>query len=273
MGRVQGKTAFITGAARGQGRSHALRLAAEGADIVAVDICRDIEGVPFPQASAEDLCETVHLVEQHDQRIVAAEADVRDLEALERVLADAVEVVGPIDIVIANAAVNSYDLTADMSPQDWRTVIDVNLTGVWQTVKAAIPHLRDGGSVIIISSVAGLQGFASITHYAAAKHGLVGLARSLAVELGERGIRVNTIHPTQVPTQMILNEETYRLFAPDVEHPGVDELKVASQAGMAIPTPWIEPEDVSNAVLFLASDESRFITGVALPVDAGALLR
>ena len=272
VGRVEGKVAFVTGAARGQGRSHALRLASEGADVIAVDICKDIQGVPFPQASRSDLQETVRLVEALERRVFAAQADVRDLESMERVLESAVDVLGPIDIVVANAAINSYGQAADMPVEHWRQVIDVNLTGAWQTIKAAVSHLADGGSVIITSSVAGLQGFGNIAHYAAAKHGLVGLARSLAHELGPRGIRVNTVHPTQVPTSMILNEETYHLFAPDKDHPTVEDLKVASQAGMVIPVPWIEPEDVSNAVLFLASDESRFITGIALPVDAGALL-
>jgi (+)-trans-carveol dehydrogenase len=273
MGRVEGKVAFVTGAARGQGRSHALRLASEGADIVAIDICEDIAGVPFPQATREDLQETATLVRALGRRIVAARADVRDLASLEHALSEAVAVIGTIDIVIANAAINSYGLTSEMPVQAWRDVVDVNLTGVWQTVKAAIPHLNEGGSVIITSSVAGLQGFANITHYASAKHGLVGLSRSLAHELGPRGIRVNTIHPTQVRTAMILNDETYHLFAPEIEQPTVKDLEERSQMGMVIPVPWIEPEDVSNAVLFLASDESRFITGVALPVDAGALLR
>lgn len=273
MGRVDGKVAFITGAARGQGRSHALRLAAEGADIIGIDICESVPGVPFAQATWTELQETGRAVEARDRRAVVVPADVRDLASLENVLAAATPTIGPIDIVVANAAINSYGPAAEMGVGAWRDVIDVNLTGVWQTVRAAIPHLNRDGSVIITSSVAGLQGFANVGHYVSAKHGLVGLARSLAHELGPRGIRVNTIHPTQVRTSMILNEETYALFAPDKDHPTVEDLAERSQAGMVIPVPWIEPEDVSDAVLFLASDESRCITGAALPVDAGALLR
>lgn len=275
MGRVAGKVAFITGAARGQGRSHALRLAQEGADIIAVDICRQVDTVPYPLATPEDLAETVKQVEALDRRIVAVEADVRDHDALKAAVDQGVAELGRLDIVAANAGISSIASTDEMTEQTWRDMIDINLTGVWLTAKVAIPHLKaaGGGSIIITSSVAGLQAFPNIAHYAAAKHGVVGLMRSLALELAPFNIRVNSIHPTQVDTPMIMNEATYRLFLPDVENPGRADFAPVSQAMNALPIPWVEPVDISNALLFLASDEARYITGVTLPVDAGAITK
>lgn len=273
MGRVDGKIALVTGAARGQGRSHATRLAEEGADIIAVDICAQIEGVQYEMPSPSDLKETVRLVEALGRRVVAAEVDVRDFSALERAAAAGVTELGQLDIVIANAGITTYGLLSEMSDEHWQTTIDVNLTGVWHTVKAALPHLKDGSSIVITSSTAGLKGFQHIGHYSASKHGLVGLMRSLAHELGERRIRVNTVHPTQVNTEMLLNEAAYRMFRPDLPDPGPDDIAPISQMMMVIPIPWVEPIDISNAALFLASDEARYITGVALPVDAGAAIK
>jgi (+)-trans-carveol dehydrogenase len=273
MGRVQEKVAFITGAARGQGRSHAVRLAQQGADIVAVDVCSQIEGVPYPLAAPNDLRETARLVEAEGRRVVAVEADVRDLLALQHAVSKGVEEFGSLDIVVANAGIVSFALVAEMDESTWQTVIDVNLSGVWRTLKATIPALNDGSSVIITGSVAGMQGSSHISHYASAKQGLLGLMRALAMELGPRRIRVNLLAPAQVETDIITNQATYDLFCPDVEHPDYEDFKSASQQGMVLPTPWAEPLDVSNLVLFLASDESRYITGATIPIDAGNLLK
>jgi SDR family mycofactocin-dependent oxidoreductase len=276
-GRVAGKVAFITGAARGQGRSHAVRLAQEGADIIAVDICEDVPGIPYPGATEADLAETVKLVEALDRRIVAAKADVRDYAGLKAVLDDGVAQLGRLDIVSANAGIGTAPVPAwELDESVWQTMLDINLTGVWHTAKAAIPLLIEGGhggSIILTSSAAGLQAYENIAHYVSAKHGVVGLMRTLALELAPHFIRVNSIHPTQVDTPMIQNEPTWRLFRPDLEHPTEADFAPASQAMNALPIPWVEPVDISNAVLYLASDESRYVTGVALPVDAGAVIK
>jgi SDR family mycofactocin-dependent oxidoreductase len=273
MGRVQDKVAFISGAARGQGRSHAVRLAEEGAQVIGFDICAQVEDVPYEMATPADLEETVRLVEEHDRRMVSAIADVRDLDALSRIAAEGAAELGPIDIVVANAGICTFDDAATMSEEKWQNMIDINLSGVWRTVKASLPHLADNASIVITSSTAGLRAFPNVGHYSAAKHGLVGLARSLAQELNTRGIRVNTVHPTQVETDMLLNDSTYKLFRPDLENPTIEDFKEGSQMTMILPTPWVQSIDISNAVLFLASDEARYITGVALPVDAGASAR
>ena len=276
-GRVAGKVAFITGAARGQGRSHAIRLAQEGADIIAVDICEDVPGIPYPGATEADLAETVKQVEALDRRIVAVKADVRDYAGLKAALDDGVAQLGRLDIVSANAGIGTAPVPAwEMEESVWQTMIDINLTGVWHTAKAAIPHLIEGGhggSIIITSSAAGLQAYQNIAHYVSAKHGVVGLMRTLALELAPYFIRVNSLHPTQVDTPMIQNEPTWRLFRPDLEHPTEADFAPASQAMNALPIPWVDPVDISNAVLYLASDESRYVTGVTLPVDAGAVIK
>jgi (+)-trans-carveol dehydrogenase/(-)-trans-carveol dehydrogenase len=276
-GRVAGKVAFITGAARGQGRSHAIRLAQEGADIIAVDICEDVPGIPYAGATEADLAETVKQVEALDRRIVAAKADVRDYGRLKAVLDEGVAQLGRLDIVSANAGIGTAPVRSwEMDESIWQTMIDINLTGVWHTTRAAIPHLiagGHGGSIILTSSAAGLQAYENISHYVSAKHGLVGLMRTLALELAPHFIRVNSIHPTQVDTPMIQNEPTWRLFRPDLERPTAADFAPASQAMNALPIPWVDPVDISNAVLFLASDESRYVTGVTLPVDAGAVIK
>jgi SDR family mycofactocin-dependent oxidoreductase len=276
-GRVEGKVAFITGAARGQGRSHAVRLAQEGADIIAVDICRAIDDVVYPASTPADLAETVALVEARNRRIVAAEVDVRGHDALAAALAGGVDQLGRLDIVVANAGIGNAGNKLHKLPEHiWQDMIDINLTGVWHTVKAAVPHLLSGargGSIILTSSVGGMKAHPHTGHYIAAKHGVVGLMRTFAGELGPHSIRVNSIHPTQVNTPMAMNDATFRLFAPHKEHPGPKDFAPISQMMHTLPIPWVEPEDVSNAVLFLASDESRYVTGVQLPVDAGCLLK
>jgi (+)-trans-carveol dehydrogenase len=277
-GRLEGKVAFITGAARGQGRSHAVRLAQEGADIIAVDLLGQIDSAPYPMSTPDDLAQTVKEVEALDRRIIATQADVRDYAVLKKALDDGVAALGRLDIVSANAGIASFGLAAELPEQTWQDMIDTNLTGVWHTAKAAIPHLRAGGrggSIVITSSDAGLRGYEHMAHYVAAKHGLVGLMRTMALELAPEMIRVNSVHPTSVNTDMIQNTATYALFAPDLDEKDRTRDGVAGrfQAPNALPIPWVEPVDISNAVLWLASDESRYVTGVTLPVDAGQLLK
>jgi (+)-trans-carveol dehydrogenase len=276
MARLEGRVAFITGAARGQGRSHAVRLAEEGADILAVDIASQIDTVPFPMATPGDLAETVEEVEALGRRIVARHVDVRDYDALKAALDDGVARLGRLDIVAANAGIVSYGTAEELTEQAWQDMIDVDLTGVWHTVKAAIPHLRaaGGGSIVITSSAAGLKGQQNTGHYAAAKHSVVGLMRTLANELAPDLVRVNTVHPGSVDTDMIHNQALYHLFLPDRQGEITRaQAAPAFQSLSALPIPWMESVDISNAVLFLASDEARYITGVTLPVDAGTMVK
>ena len=276
-GRVEGKVAFITGAARGQGRSHAVRLAQEGADIIAIDICGPIDNMAYPPSTPEDLAETADLVKALDRRIVTAEVDVRDYDALKAVVDSGVEQLGRLDIIVANAGIGTVGKKLHkISEKIWQDMIDVNLSGVWHTVKAGVPHLiagGRGGSIVLTGSVGSHKALAHTGHYIAAKHGVLGLMRSFAVELGQHSIRVNSVHPSQVNTPMTINDLTFRLFRPDLENPGPEDFAPFSQMMHTLPIPWVEAVDISNAVLFLASDESRYITGVSLPVDAGALLK
>ena len=277
-GRVEGKVAFITGAARGQGRSHAVRLAEEGADIIAVDICGPIsESSQIAPSTPDDLAQTADLVRGLNRRIVAAEVDVRDYDALKAVVDSGVEQLGRLDIIVANAGIGNGGQTLDKtSEEDWDDMIGVNLSGVWKSVKAAVPHIISGGhggSIILTSSVGGLKAYPHTGHYIAAKHGVVGLMRTFAVELGQHFIRVNSVHPTNVNTPMFMNEGTMKLFRPDLETPGPDDLRVAAQFMHTLPVGWVEPRDISNAVLFLASDEARYVTGLTMTVDAGSMLK
>jgi (+)-trans-carveol dehydrogenase len=277
-GRVEGKVAFVTGAARGQGRSHAVRLAQEGADIIAVDLAGQVASVPYPMATPEDLDQTVKEVEALDRRIVASQADVRDYGALKAALDQGVAQLGRLDIVCSNAGIASFGPADELDETTWRDMIDINLTGMWHACKAAIPHLIEGGrggSIVITSSDAGLKGFQNLAHYVSAKHGVVGLMRTLALELAPHMIRVNSLHPTTVNTDMIQNAPTYELFAPDLAEKDRTKERLTERFQMlnALPIPWVEPVDISNAVLFLASDEARYITGVPLPVDAGFMVK
>jgi (+)-trans-carveol dehydrogenase len=277
-GRVEGKVAFITGAARGQGRAHAVRLAQEGADIIAVDICKKIDTVDLIAASTpEDLAETADLVKGHNRRIYTAEVDVRDYDALKAAVDTGVEQLGKLDIIVANAGIGNGGQTLDKTSEaDWNAMIDINLSGVWKTVKAGVPHILaggNGGSIILTSSVGGLKAYPHCGHYVAAKHGVVGLMRTFAVELGAQNIRVNSVHPTNVNTPLFMNDGTMRLFRPDLENPGPDDMKVVGQLMHTLPIGWVEPEDIANAVLFLASDEARYVTGVTLPIDGGSCLK
>lgn len=279
MGRLDGKVAFVTGAARGQGRSHAIELAREGADIIAVDVAHDLPelGLGYSMASAADLAETVVQVEKLDRRIITAEVDVRDAAALATALDQGVAELGRLDIVAANAGIAANAVPAHEITEDaWEQMLSINLTGVWKTCKAAVPHLVGGGrggAMILTSSMAGLRGYQGIAAYSAAKHGVVGLMRVLAAELAPHSIRVNSVHPTQVDTPMLMNDATYRIFRPDLENPTQDDFAVASASMHALPVPWADPLDVSRALVFLASDDARLITGVPLPIDAGLLIK
>ena len=272
-GRVEGKVAFITGAARSQGRSHAVRLAQEGADIIAVDIAAPVESIQmYPPATDEDLAETVRQVEALDRRIVATKADVRDTAALKAALDEGVAELGRLDIVLGNAGVFEIQPALELTDDAWREMIDINLTGVWNTCKVALPHLVEGGrggAIVLTSSTAGLKGIPNTIHYTAAKHGVVGIMRTLANEFAQHSIRVNTVHPTGVDTVMIQNPKTWGLFAPDDPAPSREKAEPIFASTNALPVPWVEPVDISNAILFLVSDEARYITGVTLPVDAG----
>jgi (+)-trans-carveol dehydrogenase len=277
-GRVDGKVAFITGAARGIGRSHAIRLAEEGADIIALDVASQVKSVPVPMATSDDLAQTVKAVKAVGRQIIALKADVRDFSALKAALDEAVAHFGRLDIVAANAGIISFSKLETMSEQSWQDVIDTNLTGSWHTAKAAIPHLRAngrGGSIVLTSSAAGLRAHENIGHYVAAKHGLVGLMRTLALELASDMIRVNSIHPGSVLTDVTHDPNLYALFAPDLPaSERTTELVTARHVSAnALPIPWVETLDISNALLWLASEEARYVTGVALPVDAGSLIK
>lgn len=279
MGRLDGKVAFITGAARGQGRSHAVRLAQEGADIIALDLCEPVPSVErlYPGASKDDMAETVDLVKQFGGRIISATADVRDFDALTKVVADGVTDFGGIDIVSANAGIFIFgDPSHEVSEGDWRDVLDINLTGVWHTCKAVTPAMIEagkGGSIVLTSSTAGIKGTPNVAPYTASKHAVVGLMKTLALELAPHSIRVNTIHPTGVATDMILNEATFKLFLPDEEHPTKEQAAPVFATTNALPIPWVEAIDISNALVFLASDEARYVTGTELKVDAGYCIK
>jgi SDR family mycofactocin-dependent oxidoreductase len=273
MGQLDGKVAFITGAARGQGRSHAVRLAQEGADIIAIDLMEEIPAAPYSRATEDDLAETVRRVEALDRRIIASKADVRDYPGLKAALDDGVAQLGRLDIVSANAGIYSQMVpTEDIDEEIWGDQLATNLTGVWHTAKAAIPHLKGGGrggSIVITSSGAGIRGLPNLAHYSSAKTGVVGLMRTMAIELAPHMIRVNTLHPTQVDTDMCQNETTYRLFSPELENPTREDFARVSTAMHALPVPWLEPVDVSNALLFLVSEQGRYITGATIPLSLG----
>jgi SDR family mycofactocin-dependent oxidoreductase len=276
MGKLDGKVAVVTGAGRGQGRAHAVRLAADGADIIAVDICAPIETVPYDLSSADDLQETVALVEKLDRHIVASQADVRDRAALGSAIQDGIAQLGRLDIIVGNAGIWSNAPFVDMSDQMYHDMIDVQLHGNYNLCKVTVPHLVEhgvGGSIILISSTAGMRGFPNQVHYNVAKHGVIGLMRSLANELAPHFIRVNTVHPSSVNTKMIQNETIWNAFAPGVENPTVDDFGDTFTAMNLLPIPWMEPSDISGAVAWLASDDSRYVTGVTLPVDAGFLAK
>jgi SDR family mycofactocin-dependent oxidoreductase len=267
-GRVAGKVAFITGAARGQGRSHAIRLAQEGADIIAVDILRDYDTVGYGMGTPDDLAETVRSVEALDRRIIAAQADVRDAAALRAAVDDGVAQLGHLDIVSANAGICTVQAWDDVTPAVWQDTLDTNLTGVWNTMVVAVPHLiaAGGGSIICTSSTAGTKGLPYFAPYVAAKHGVVGIAKTMANELGRHHIRVNTVHPTGVDTPM--GDGLGALEALIGRDPNLGPIYQNT-----LPVESVDARDVSNAVLFLASDEARYVTGLEFTIDAGMTIR
>jgi SDR family mycofactocin-dependent oxidoreductase len=270
MGSLDGKVAFITGGARGQGRSHALHLAEQGADIVTIDVLADLDTVAYHGSTQADLQETVALVEKTGRGIVTYHGDVREQEDVDAAVAAGLDRFGRIDIVVANAGITTLGLIWELSEETWRTMLDINLTGVFHTVKATVPHMIEagrGGSIIMIGSCA--IGMPHLGHYSAAKNGVVGLMQSLAAELAAHKIRVNAIHPTTVATEMFLNEPSYRVFRPDLEEPTKDDVAEVMTAMNKLGVPWIEPIDTSNAVLWLACDTSRYVTGTALSINAG----
>ena len=280
MGRVDGKIAFVTGAARGQGRSHALRLAEEGADIIAVDLCRDIASAKYPMASPDDLKETVRLVEEHDRRIVAIEADVRERGELRAAVADGIRELGSLDIVVAQAGI--APMAGEPPMQAWADVIDINLGGAINAIHAALPHLGEGASIIATGSVAAFMPNDVVaspgqdpggTGYSYAKRALSDYIHELARALAPRRIRANAVHPTNVNTDMLHNDAMYRVFRPDLEQPTRDEAELAFHSQQAMPLPYVEPVDISNAVVYLASEEARYVTGIQLRVDAGSYLK
>jgi len=279
-GRLEGKVAFITGAARGQGRSHAVRLAQEGADIIAVDICEQIESNPYPLATREDLDETKRLVESLDRRIVTAKADVRERSQLRDALGAGVAELGRLDIVLANAGILPMAM-GDPDPMDFVDATDVDLLGVMNAVAVALPHLPDHSSIVVTGSTAAmLPGTTDnpamgpdSAGYGWAKKTLMSYVEQMALHLAPRYIRVNCVHPTNVNTHLLHNDGLYSMFRPDLENPTREDVEPAFTTFQAMPIPYVEPVDISNLMLLLASDESRYITGQQIRVDAGSLLK
>jgi SDR family mycofactocin-dependent oxidoreductase len=276
QGSLEGRVAFVTGAARGQGRAHAIRLAEDGADIIAVDSCRPIsDTITYPMPTSDDLAETVAAVESTGRKVLAREVDIRDLAAQQQVVADGVEQFGRLDIVVANAGVLSWGRLFEMSEDQWDTVIEVNLSGTWRTIRAAVPAMIEagnGGSIVIVSSSAGLKATPGNGHYSASKHGLVGLTNALAIEVGEFGIRVNSIHPYSIDTPMVEAEAMMEIFgkypaflhsfSPMPYHP-------VNHAGKKGLKEFMSPEEVSDVVSWLAGDGSATISGSQIAVDRG----
>jgi SDR family mycofactocin-dependent oxidoreductase len=274
-GLLAGQVAVVTGAARGQGRSHALALAREGASIIALDACAPIATVPYPLSAKADLETTAEQVEALGSRVVHGVVDVRDLAEMDQFIRDAVADLGRLDIVCANAGISTPSSTLEMTEETWQTTIDINLTGVWKTCKATVPHIvagNRGGSVIITSSSATAMISRNIAHYTASKHGLIGFMRVLAKELAPSRIRVNTLHPTGVNTPMILNEPMYRLFRPDLADPTREDFEASARSHHALGVSAVEPEDVSAAVIYLAGPSGRYVTGSTFMLDAGGPL-
>jgi len=273
VGRFDGKVVLITGGARGQGRSHAVEFAKEGADIVVTDITKQVETVPYGMSSEADLAETVKQVEALDQRCVSFVADARDTSATNAAVEGAISEFGKIDILISNHGLLSLSSVADMSDAAWDDVISSDLTGVFKSIRAVLPHMlaQKSGRIIATASIAGRMGLPTIAHYCAAKWGVIGLIKSVAREVAAEGITVNCVCPTNVDTDMIQNSAFYALFAPDIENPTREQVIPGFSSLNAIPIPWIESIDLSNAMMFLASPEARYITGEALHVSAGAM--
>lgn len=278
--RLEGKVAFITGAARGQGRAHALRMAQEGADVIAIDICEQIKSNKYPLATEEDLDETAAQVKSSGARIITAKADVRERDQLRAAVEAGISEFGRLDIVVANAGILPMAL-GDPNPSDFVDATDVDLLGVMNAVAVSIAHLADGGSIIVTGSTAGMMPGTTSNPvmgpggagYSWSKKTIIGYVEELAMHLAPRFIRVNAIHPTNVNTDLIHNDGMYSIFRPDMEHPTREDAELAFTHFQAMPIPYIEPEDVANLAVFLASDEARYITGQQIRIDAGALIK
>jgi SDR family mycofactocin-dependent oxidoreductase len=271
MGRMDGKVALVTGAARGQGRSHAIRLAEEGADIIATDLCGQLATVEYLMGTRAELEETVRAVERLDRRIFTGQADVRVMDELQAVVDEGVKELGRLDVVCANAGISTQGISWELTEQQWDETVDTNLAGVWHTVKATVPTLieqDEGGSIVVTGSTASIMGFGGVLHYTAAKHGALGIVKALVNEVSRYRIRVNMVVPTATNTPMIQNDGMRELFGVSPDAP-MEEYEAAFQAIHTLPVPWMEPVDISNAVLWLASDEARYVTGSVLQVDAG----
>jgi SDR family mycofactocin-dependent oxidoreductase len=277
-GRVEGKVALITGAARGQGRAHAIRLAEEGADIIAVDICQQIETNPYPLATPEDLAQTAKSVEAVGRRMFARQGDVRERAQLEAIVDEAVAEFGRLDVVVANAGIGPI---GPKGPQAFMDAVDVDLIGVINTVAVTLPHLRSGASIICTGSTAGLMPN-TLTNpvlgpggvgYGFAKHSIVSYVEVLSMQLAPQMIRVNAVHPTNCNTHLLHHDLMYKVFRPDLDHPSREDAEPAFTQFQALPIPYVEPEDIANMVLFLASEESRYVTGMQMRVDGGALVK
>jgi SDR family mycofactocin-dependent oxidoreductase len=276
MGALEGKVAFVTGAARGQGRNHAVRMAAEGADVIAIDICAPIASITYPHATPEDLQETESQIVKAGGRALTRIVDVRDVDAVEDVVRDGVAELGRLDIVIANAGIATTDSFLTCTPAVWREVVDIDLTGVFLTMRAGVRPMIDqgeGGSVVLVSSMMGLRATGGVPAYTAAKHGLVGLMRTAAHELAPHRIRVNSIHPGNVRTTMIENDGMFQLFRPDLASPTMEDAAPGFASLNLMPDPWLEVDDITDAVMWLVSESGRYVTGITLPIDLGATIK
>ena len=273
--RLDGRVVFVTGGARGQGRSHALRLAAEGADVVLCDVLDQLPTVPYPKSTAADLDETVRQVEAIGRRALGVVADVRDFDQVSSAVARGIDEFGRIDILLAQAGICTFGRIAEMDPQLWHEMIDTNLTGVFNAIRAALPGMvaQGYGRIIATSSMAGRAGWENIGHYAASKWGIIGLVKSVALEVAANGITANVICPSAVNTPMMLNRPSYQLFRPDIVDPTLDDALGAFTGVNVIPVPFVEPSEISAAVAFLASDEAAMISGAVLSVSAGVNTR
>ncbi|MEU8028846.1 mycofactocin-coupled SDR family oxidoreductase [Streptomyces sp. NPDC049099] len=271
MGKFDGKVVLVTGAARGQGRSHAVRFAREGADVAVLDVAAQVGSVPYAMPGADDLDETVKLVENLGRRCVSGRVDVRDAERLGSFVAQVEEELGGVDFLLANAGVFSFSTIAEMPDQTWRDMVDVNLTGAFHSIRAVLPGMiaRGRGRIVATSSMAGKMGMANVGHYAATKWGLIGLVKSVATEVGQYGITANVVCTGAVDTPMINNPSSLKLFLPHLDNPSREEVVQAFSQFNTIPKAWAECEDISNTMVFLCSEEARFITGETIAVALG----
>lgn len=273
MGMLDGKVALVTGAARGQGRSHALRMAEEGADLIISDLCHDLETVPYPLSRPEDLLDTQREIEKLGRRCVASETDVRDTAAVDAMVSEGVAELGRLDIAVANAGVCGFAKTWELTDQQWDEMIGVDLTGVFKTLRAVTPHMiaQGSGRIVATSSMGGRMGNPNLAHYVAAKWGVIGLVKTLALEVAAQGITVNAVCPATVDTGMVHNPALYGLFAPDISSPTKEQVEPRYAAMSPMGVPWVAPADITDAVMFLVSDGARFISGSTLDVStAGA---